>query len=240
MINLNENMKKNTIILLIIAVILIAVSVIAFLALNSANSDNKNRENNTPTSFDFNSALAEISFKYPSNYGKANENLKIVSDSSGLVTAGKADAITFSNNKDLSINLVSVDYQGFKDIYYSGVKDFNDICVSNEIDENGNGCKIRTIGTFTVLEQTEYLVDEGVYNLVHSYSIKLANNNGYSGLKVMQSIPEIYDELNRDITEIERNNLLQTKAKTLLSKSDNSYNAQINEIEAIISSISFK
>ncbi|PIS43033.1 MAG: hypothetical protein COT24_00260, partial [Candidatus Kerfeldbacteria bacterium CG08_land_8_20_14_0_20_40_16] len=88
--------------------------------------------------------------------------------------------------------------------------------------------------------QTEYLVDEGVYNLVHSYSIKLANNNDYSGLKVMQSIPEIYDELNRDITEIERNNLLQTKAKTLLSKSDNSYNAQINEIEAIISSISFK
>jgi len=228
-------MKKNTIISIIITIVLI--SAIAFLALNSTDFGSKNKVNNSAKLLSFESSLGEISFKYPGSYGKANEEIKTVSNSSGSVTAGKASSITFSDNKDLYINRVSADYQAFKDDYYSGVKDFNDICVSSEIDKNGNGCKIRTIGTFTVLEQTEYLVDEGVYNLVHSYSIKLANNNGYSGLKVMQSIPEIYDELNNDITEIERNDLLQTEAETLLSKSYNSYNVQINEIEEIISSM---
>ncbi|MBU0707584.1 hypothetical protein KKG41_04395 [Patescibacteria group bacterium] len=188
----------------------------------------------------FSSEKIDFSFEYPKNYGIAQEELRNKSNSSGLVQSGQAIWISFSNNKNLNIVLASKDYKEFKEIVYTGSSDIVNLCQKTDIDEVGNGCKKRIIGSKEVVEQTEYIVDEGIYNLIHKYLIQISSDK-YSGITVMQGFPEIYNELNSDLTDDNSTIPVRKYAETIINKDDaNNFNNQINDLEKVIESIVIK
>ncbi|MBU1130944.1 hypothetical protein KJ840_02320 [Patescibacteria group bacterium] len=226
--------NKNVIITIFVIIVIIIISV---LATNKKGQDNNNLNNNTAVLLNFQSSSGRLFLEYPASYGNVNEKIKTVANSSGSVMAGQAASITFSDNLNVYVNRASMDYKPFLDDFYSGVKNFDELCGTSEIDNLGNGCVIKKIGDHQVLEQTQYLTAEGTYILFHLYSIKLTDNDGYSGLLILQNFPEIYNRLNKNLTQNEIYHICQTEAESILNRSNDVYNKSIDEIERIIASM---
>lgn len=161
--------------------------------------ENKNQSNastsNIETKF-YRNDQAGISFSYPQSYGEIEEEDLLPNNSNGLIKQGEALKLTFEKNRDLSIILASQDFEGFKENRYTGNESFSSVCTKPLIiDATGNSCYILNLDEQKFLVRTEYIVDEGVSNLLRTFSLNLPGDK-FTGLKVIQSFPKIYEELN--------------------------------------------
>lgn len=189
----------------------------------------------------FNSKIIDFSFKYPNNYGDVQEELRNTSNTQGLVQSGQAIWISFTGNKNVNIVLASQNYKAFKENVYSGSTEIDVLCLKEDIDETGNGCINKSVGSYKVVEQMEYIVDEGIYNLTHKYSIKLSGTGEYSGLTILQNFPQIYEELNQHILNDDRMTLAnQYSSMILKGNAGEDIKKDIEDVETIVSTFKIK
>lgn len=179
-------------------------------------------------------------FTFPQAFGDPRYATLTPTDGTGIVTNGKAEQITFSKNTDLYFILATNLFTGFKLDAYTGEQDFQTLCSKpSTLDANGNGCILKTLGGRQVLVRTEYIADEGVYNLVLTYSVNLSQGE-YQGLKVIQSFPTVYGALNSATSDSKRQTPAVQYAKVLLAFSATSpYKAAIDQIETVLTSMKY-
>lgn len=200
------------------------------------------KRNNNPFALRrYSNTQANIAFAYPASFGMTRETL-LDSQRDNLVSAGSALKITFSTTNDVWLVAASQDFSMFKEDAYVGSERIStSSCpMPGVIDNLGNGCAVRALGQNTALVRTEYLADEGVYNLFRTFSFDVPAEP-YRGLKIIQSFPSVYAALNADVTDGERGRLLQQYAQELLSgiSSDQKLAAQLKDIDRIAKAISF-
>lgn len=181
-----------------------------------------------------------ITFKYPRAFGDPRYVTLTPTDGTGIVTSGKAEQITFSKNVDLYFILATSSFTVFKLNTYLGEQDFQTLCPKpSTFDANGNGCLLKTLGNRQALVRTEYIADEGVYNLILTYSVNLSQGE-YQGLKVIQSFPAIYSALNSATSDVARQTAAVQYAKELFEASITSpFKGTIDQIESVIASMRY-
>lgn len=187
-----------------------------------------------------NTQVAAPTFNFPQAFGDPRYATLTPTDGTGIVSSGKAEQITFSNNTDLYFILATNSFSGFKLDAYTGEQDFQTLCPKpSTFDASGNGCILKTLGGRQVLVRTEHIADEGVYNLVLTYSVTLTQGE-YQGLKVIQSFPAIYSALNSATSDAKRQLAAVQYAKDVLTVSETSpFTAAIDQIETVLTSMKY-
>ncbi len=184
---------------------------------------------------------ANITFTYPISLGAAREEL-LEPENNNLVSSGKALKITFSATNDVWLIAATQDFSMFKENAYVGDgRITTSSCLRPGIvDDDGNGCSVRTIRGNDVLVRAEYFADEGVYNLLRTFSLDLSAGL-YHGLKIIQGFSSVYDAVNASATDTEREKLLQQYAQELLSgiSPTQELSMQLQNVDRIVRSVSF-
>lgn len=231
----NTILTKKTTILLATGVVVAVCVVLFFYLRHQSTASNQNSDISAFHRYQ----NANTAFTYPSSFGVAQEEI-LEPGRNILVTSGTAMKIAFSNTRDVSLIAASTDFVMFKENAYTDGGHISALSCAHPVtfDTNGNGCRVRTVNGNTILIKTEYLADEGVYNLVRTFSLDIPSGD-YRGLKIIQSFPSLYDQLNRQISEEERKNIFTRYAIELLS--GNSQNsilaAQLRDADRIVQTL---
>lgn len=181
-----------------------------------------------------------IRFTYPREFVDVISTVLTPKDGTGLVQSGVARRLTFQKAADTTVILATNSFTGFQLDAYTGEQDFQTLCPKpSTFDANGNGCILKTLGNRQVLVRTEYIADEGVYNLVLTYSVNLTQGE-YQGLKVIQSFPAIYNALNSAKSDAKRQEAAVQYAKELFEVSTTSpFKGTIDQIEVVVASMRY-
>lgn len=234
---MNSVVSRKKVIVLLTAITLVISGVALFFVFRSRPTAS---DQHLSAYLQYQNKNAKIAFTYPSSLGVAQEEL-LEPSRNNLVTVGKALKITFSNTHEVSLIAASTGFAMFKESTYTGDDQFFTSCAHpGTFDADGNGCTVKTVNGNVVLVKTEYLADEGVYNLFRTFSFNIPTGP-YKGLKVIQSVPTLYDQLNKKISVEERSMLLQKYGQELLkgTSRDNDLSVQLQAVDYIVQTMSF-
>lgn len=176
----------------------------------------------------FRSAVTSLSFTYPITLGAARESVQDSTSTDGIVQSGEGVIISFENNAEVHFILAGRDYQEFKGTYFTGSVSSADSCPNAEVGAKGNGCALAQFDGKTWLKETRYIADEGVFNLLLTYSLPLPSPSEYGGLMAVQSFPSISFQLNATDDQVERERLARQYAEGLLG-----IGAEITDVDII-------
>ncbi|MFH1171064.1 MAG: hypothetical protein V1778_00815, partial [bacterium] len=198
--------------IIFIGLLFLAVIVVVIFGVFSRKNDHGASEKSQKH---FSSRFFDLSFFFPQSFGEASEEELTKDDVDDLVSQGSGLRITFSKNPDLFILVSSDDFSVFNELPYRG-EAFTTLCPHEGVRSTGEGCRRVSYNGQVMLLRSEPVVDEGVYNLVRTVSFPLVGQQ-YHGLKVFQSFPDVFDQLNVAATGKDREALLQSFGRDLLS-----------------------